>query len=159
MGMDNWGEKRFFRTKVLSRALVRTMKKTCWSCLGGRDNQETKPRETNCDSNSASAQSKESTSKSKTETAASKQQIQKPNAQQNNSKAQAKTLTHCYAYSSFLWGLEMTWKKGKVVAESLLISRRKLPLLKCQANKFVWKYTQMCYVLWQESKSGLQLCI
>ena len=105
MGTDNWGEKRLVKHKVLTRTLVRTMKKTCWSCLGGRDSQESNPRETNCDSNnSASAQSKESTSKSKTETA-SKQQIQKRNSQQNNSKSQAKTLTHCYAYSSFLWGL------------------------------------------------------
>ena len=119
MGMDNWGEKRLVKSKVLTGTLVRTMKKTCWSCLGGRDSQESNPRETNCDSNSASAQSKESTSKSKTETA-SKRQIQKPNSQQNNSKSQAKTLTHCYAYSSFLWGLEMTKKRGKV-ALSLLI--------------------------------------
>ena len=121
MGTDNWGEKKVGETQGPNLGtLVRTMKKTCWSCLGGSDSQESKPRETNCDSNSASAQSKsESTSKSKTETA-SKQQIQKPNSHQNNSKAQAKTLTHCYAYSSFLWGLEMTDRRGKVALNLLI---------------------------------------
>lgn len=133
------------------------MKKTCWSCLGGRDSQESKPRETNCDSNSASAQSKES----KSETVP-KQQIKKPNSQQNNSKAQAKTLTHCYAYSSFLWGLEMARKRAKYyLAESLLIQRRKSPLLKCQTtihNNICKPRCAMFELLRQEIKSGLQFC-
>jgi len=111
------------------------MKKTCCSCLGGRDSQESNPRETNCDSNSASAQSKESTSKSKIETD-SKQQIQKPKSQQNNSKSQAKTLTHCYAYSSFLWGFGRNgYKKGKVPQSQISAhTKKKITYAKVPSN-------------------------
>ena len=135
MGTDKWGEKRLLKPKVLTRTLVRTMKKTCWSCLGGRDSQESNPRETNCDSNSASAQSKESTPKSKIKTA-SKQQIQKPKSQQNNSKSQAKTLTHCYAYSSFLWGFGRNgYKKGKVPQSQISAhTKKKITYAKVPSN-------------------------